>query len=278
MLPSQLRLGSPKLCCVPGTGGSGSAKEATLQLRAVPQQRVPAQLPAAPRTRGRGGPAGVADARPVSDCRHHLCEPDMKLVWPSAKLLQAAAGASLRTYHRLTRSVLPLLLEQYTKHSQVRGTPQQGSHAVGLNTPGCSAWLGGNRVGGHQLQWASFPGCGWHPPFTLWPPGTGLRRSWVPAVTESWVMPLCPCRAARGGQSWKCCWASWSCSRSGDMWKKVRLAGPSGGTHVPPLCPWGLLALPSPSPALTENKSSLTWAAVVQPTCLRQGSCMGGWV
>ncbi|NXY19000.1 MMS19 protein, partial [Atrichornis clamosus] len=54
----------------------------------------------------------------LQDCRHHLCEPDMKLVWPSAKLLQAAAGASLRTYHRITRSVLPLLLEQYTKHTQ----------------------------------------------------------------------------------------------------------------------------------------------------------------
>ncbi|NWQ60556.1 MMS19 protein, partial [Neopipo cinnamomea] len=54
----------------------------------------------------------------LQDCRHHLCEPDMKLVWPSAKLLQAAAGASLRTYHRVTRSVLPLLLEQYTNHPQ----------------------------------------------------------------------------------------------------------------------------------------------------------------
>ncbi|XP_071420425.1 MMS19 nucleotide excision repair protein homolog isoform X1 [Pithys albifrons albifrons] len=54
----------------------------------------------------------------LQDCRHHLCEPDMKLVWPSAKLLQAAAGASLRTYHRITRSVLPLLLEQYTRHPQ----------------------------------------------------------------------------------------------------------------------------------------------------------------
>ncbi|NWV12203.1 MMS19 protein, partial [Ptilonorhynchus violaceus] len=54
----------------------------------------------------------------LQDCRHHLCEPDMKLVWPSAKLLQAAAGASLRTYHRVTRSVLPLLLEQYNKHVQ----------------------------------------------------------------------------------------------------------------------------------------------------------------
>uniref|UniRef100_A0A8C0EXC3 MMS19 nucleotide excision repair protein n=1 Tax=Bubo bubo TaxID=30461 RepID=A0A8C0EXC3_BUBBB len=54
----------------------------------------------------------------LQDCRHHLCEPDMKLVWPSAKLLQAAAGASLRSYHRVTCSVLPLLLEQYTKHPQ----------------------------------------------------------------------------------------------------------------------------------------------------------------
>ncbi|XP_030132082.4 MMS19 nucleotide excision repair protein homolog isoform X1 [Taeniopygia guttata] len=54
----------------------------------------------------------------LQDCRHHLCEPDMKLVWPSAKLLQAAAGASLRTYHCITHSVLPLLLEQYTKHTQ----------------------------------------------------------------------------------------------------------------------------------------------------------------
>ncbi|XP_052654557.1 MMS19 nucleotide excision repair protein homolog isoform X1 [Harpia harpyja] len=54
----------------------------------------------------------------LQDCRHHLCEPDMKLVWPSAKLLQAAAGASLRAYHCVTSSVLPLLLEQYTKHPQ----------------------------------------------------------------------------------------------------------------------------------------------------------------
>ncbi|XP_028586375.2 MMS19 nucleotide excision repair protein homolog isoform X1 [Podarcis muralis] len=54
----------------------------------------------------------------LRDCRHHLCEPDMKLVWPSAKLLQAAAGASLRAYYRITYSVLPLLVEQYTKHEQ----------------------------------------------------------------------------------------------------------------------------------------------------------------
>lgn len=62
----------------------------------------------------------------------------MKLVWPSAKLLQAAAGASLRAYHRITRSVLPLLLEQYTKHPQVRGTP--GSVVTGSRAE-CTHWL-----------------------------------------------------------------------------------------------------------------------------------------
>ncbi|KAM4852380.1 MMS19 nucleotide excision repair protein homolog isoform 2-T2 [Thomomys bottae] len=54
----------------------------------------------------------------LQDCRHHLCEPDMKLVWPSAKLLQAAAGASVRACDHITSNVLPLLLEQFHKHSQ----------------------------------------------------------------------------------------------------------------------------------------------------------------
>ncbi|XP_017358249.1 MMS19 nucleotide excision repair protein homolog isoform X3 [Cebus imitator] len=54
----------------------------------------------------------------LQDCRHHLCEPDMKLVWPSAKLLQAAAGASARACDYITSNVLPLLLEQFHKHSQ----------------------------------------------------------------------------------------------------------------------------------------------------------------
>ncbi|XP_055485962.1 MMS19 nucleotide excision repair protein homolog isoform X3 [Psammomys obesus] len=54
----------------------------------------------------------------LQDCRHHLCEPDMKLVWPSAKLLQAAAGASARACEHITSNVLPLLLEQFHKHSQ----------------------------------------------------------------------------------------------------------------------------------------------------------------
>lgn len=44
----------------------------------------------------------------------------MKLVWPSAKLLQAAAGASARACDHITSNVLPLLLEQFHKHNQVR--------------------------------------------------------------------------------------------------------------------------------------------------------------
>lgn len=68
------------------------------------------------------------------DCKHHLCEPDMKLVWPSAKLLQAAAGASLRAYDQITSSVLPLLIEQYTKHVQVR--------ANGNGTSLCMEYVG----------------------------------------------------------------------------------------------------------------------------------------
>ncbi|XP_075699162.1 MMS19 nucleotide excision repair protein homolog isoform X2 [Rhinoderma darwinii] len=54
----------------------------------------------------------------LQDCKHHLCEPDMKLVWPSAKLLQAASGASSRACLKVTANVLPLLLEQYNQHAQ----------------------------------------------------------------------------------------------------------------------------------------------------------------
>uniref|UniRef100_UPI00398EB686 MMS19 nucleotide excision repair protein homolog isoform X2 n=1 Tax=Pristiophorus japonicus TaxID=55135 RepID=UPI00398EB686 len=54
----------------------------------------------------------------LQDCKHHLCEPDMKLVWPSAKLLQAAASASSRACSKITGCIFPLLLEQFNKHKQ----------------------------------------------------------------------------------------------------------------------------------------------------------------
>ncbi|KAL1263819.1 hypothetical protein QQF64_004174 [Cirrhinus molitorella] len=54
----------------------------------------------------------------LKDCQHHLCEPDLKLVWPSAKLLQAAAGASYRASLIVSAAVIPALLEQYNNRTQ----------------------------------------------------------------------------------------------------------------------------------------------------------------
>ncbi|KAM8836399.1 MMS19 nucleotide excision repair protein homolog isoform 4-T4 [Spinachia spinachia] len=54
----------------------------------------------------------------LTDCRHHLCEPDLKLVWPSAKLLQAACSASNRASHVVADAVMPALIEQYNGTAQ----------------------------------------------------------------------------------------------------------------------------------------------------------------
>ncbi|KAK5880863.1 hypothetical protein CesoFtcFv8_021725 [Champsocephalus esox] len=54
----------------------------------------------------------------LKDCTHHLCEPDLKLVWPSAKLLQAACSASFRASCVITAATMPSLIEQYTNRAQ----------------------------------------------------------------------------------------------------------------------------------------------------------------
>ncbi|XP_029933070.1 MMS19 nucleotide excision repair protein homolog isoform X2 [Myripristis murdjan] len=54
----------------------------------------------------------------LSDCQHHLSEPDLKLVWPSAKLLQAASSASYRASHAVAAAVMPSLIEQYNSRTQ----------------------------------------------------------------------------------------------------------------------------------------------------------------
>uniref|UniRef100_A0A3B3DD02 MMS19 nucleotide excision repair protein n=1 Tax=Oryzias melastigma TaxID=30732 RepID=A0A3B3DD02_ORYME len=54
----------------------------------------------------------------LKDCEHHLREPDLKLVWPSAKLLQACSGASYRASRVIAASVLPALTEQYSSKTQ----------------------------------------------------------------------------------------------------------------------------------------------------------------
>uniref|UniRef100_A0A8D3BNG0 MMS19 nucleotide excision repair protein n=1 Tax=Scophthalmus maximus TaxID=52904 RepID=A0A8D3BNG0_SCOMX len=56
----------------------------------------------------------------LKDCKHHLCEPDLKLVWPSAKLLQAACSASSRASHATTAAVMPSLIEQYSSRTQAK--------------------------------------------------------------------------------------------------------------------------------------------------------------
>uniref|UniRef100_A0A3P9KGM1 MMS19 nucleotide excision repair protein n=1 Tax=Oryzias latipes TaxID=8090 RepID=A0A3P9KGM1_ORYLA len=54
----------------------------------------------------------------LRDCEHHLREPDLKLVWPAAKLLQACSGASYRASRVITAAVLPSLTEQYNGKTQ----------------------------------------------------------------------------------------------------------------------------------------------------------------
>ncbi|XP_069575460.1 MMS19 nucleotide excision repair protein homolog [Brachyistius frenatus] len=54
----------------------------------------------------------------LRDCKHHLCEPDLKLVWPSAKLLQATCSASNRASHIITAAVMPSLTEQYNDRTE----------------------------------------------------------------------------------------------------------------------------------------------------------------
>lgn len=56
----------------------------------------------------------------LPDCKHHLCEPELKLVWPSSKLLQAACSASNRASHIITAAVMPSLVEQYNSRAQVK--------------------------------------------------------------------------------------------------------------------------------------------------------------
>lgn len=74
------------------------------------------------------------------DCQHHLCEPDLKLVWPSAKLLQATSTASYRASHRVAAAVLPSLIEQYNSRTQVSHTIQLGRSII-VNVGVCLTFL-----------------------------------------------------------------------------------------------------------------------------------------
>uniref|UniRef100_A0A673Y7L8 MMS19 nucleotide excision repair protein n=1 Tax=Salmo trutta TaxID=8032 RepID=A0A673Y7L8_SALTR len=76
----------------------------------------------------------------LKDCQHHLCEPDLKLVWPSAKLLQATSTASYRASHRVAAAVLPSLIEQYNSRTQVSHTIQLGRSII-VNVGVCLTFL-----------------------------------------------------------------------------------------------------------------------------------------
>uniref|UniRef100_A0A4W4E528 MMS19 nucleotide excision repair protein n=1 Tax=Electrophorus electricus TaxID=8005 RepID=A0A4W4E528_ELEEL len=76
----------------------------------------------------------------LKDCQHHLCEPDLKLVWPSAKLLQAASGASYRASLIVTAVVLPTLLEQYSSRTQCAQRRTLLEVVQGFIQPTASSW------------------------------------------------------------------------------------------------------------------------------------------
>ncbi|KAA8581184.1 hypothetical protein FQN60_002765 [Etheostoma spectabile] len=61
----------------------------------------------------------------LKDCKHHLSEPDLKLVWPSAKLLQAACSASNRASYIITAAVMPSLIDQYNSRAQANITGEE---------------------------------------------------------------------------------------------------------------------------------------------------------
>uniref|UniRef100_A0AAY4CPE6 MMS19 nucleotide excision repair protein n=1 Tax=Denticeps clupeoides TaxID=299321 RepID=A0AAY4CPE6_9TELE len=76
----------------------------------------------------------------LKDCLHHLAEPDLKLVWPSAKILQAASNASYRASLKVMSAVMPSLLEQYNTQTQVSRERQHPDNVlVEFQKPLCSA-------------------------------------------------------------------------------------------------------------------------------------------
>ncbi|XP_077991989.1 MMS19 nucleotide excision repair protein homolog [Glandiceps talaboti] len=54
----------------------------------------------------------------LNDCNRHLCEPQLKLMWPTARILLSAASASYPACYKVLSTILPLMLEQFHKHTQ----------------------------------------------------------------------------------------------------------------------------------------------------------------
>ena len=59
-------------------------------------------------------------AKVLENCVSYLNEPDLKLVWPNVKCMQACASASSTANLLILKRVLPDLIEHYSKTTQVR--------------------------------------------------------------------------------------------------------------------------------------------------------------
>lgn len=55
----------------------------------------------------------------VQSCLGYLNEPDLKLVWPNVKCLQAVGSASSTANLLIAKQALPALIEHYEKAAQV---------------------------------------------------------------------------------------------------------------------------------------------------------------
>ena len=69
----------------------------------------------------------------ASDLKKHLCEPELRLMYPCSKLLLAAGAGSNEACCIVMKHVIPLLQEQFVKHQQV-SYPVTNLHIVDLGT------------------------------------------------------------------------------------------------------------------------------------------------
>lgn len=55
----------------------------------------------------------------MKDCCHHICQPELKMIHPATRLLQATAGGSLEASSLVAKDVIPLLIQQFNEEVQV---------------------------------------------------------------------------------------------------------------------------------------------------------------
>ena len=59
----------------------------------------------------------------VADLKKHLSEPELKLMYPASKLMQAVAAASEQACSLVVHLIIPLMLGLFAKHQQVSMSP-----------------------------------------------------------------------------------------------------------------------------------------------------------